>query len=166
MIPGRGVAYRTVSKSRTLSGHAVRELSEAIEELIASGDCTPQALVEVARDPASHLHKYFEWDDAKAAEQYRLTQARYYLRSINIEYVTEECEVIQMRAFVPTYVDGQGNQWKPTIEVASTEDGMEQLLRSARRELRAFTKKYGALRAYAKATSMLSAIDEFVSAAE
>lgn len=166
MIPGRGIAYRTVSRNRSLSKEAVRELAEAIEELMAKGSCTPHALVDVARDPASPLHKYFEWDDAKAAEQYRITQARYYMRSINIEYVTEECGIIEMRAFVPTYVDGQGNIWKPAIEVAATEDGMEQLLRAARRELRAFTKKYAALRAYAEATSMLKSIDAFVDAAE
>jgi hypothetical protein len=155
-----------VSRNRRLSNEAVSELSAAIEELIAQGKCTPQALVDSARDAASVLHKYFEWDDAKAAEQYRLTQARYYMRSINIEYVTEECGIIEMRAFVPTYVDGQGNLWKPAVEVAATEEGMEQLLRAARRELRAFTKKYAALRAYAQATSMLSAIDQFLGAAE
>lgn len=164
MIPGRGIAYRTVSKNRRLTGAAVKELAGAIEDLIARGKCTPQALVDAARDPQSELHKYFEWDDVKAAEQYRLTQARYYMRSINIEYVTEECGILEMRAFVPTYVDGQGNQWKATVELAATEDGMEQLLRAAQKELRAFTQKYAALRAYARATSMLNAIDEFVAA--
>lgn len=159
-----GAAYRTVAKSGRLSTAAAEELGAAIEELGRSGSCTPQALVDAARDPESKLHKYFEWDDAKAAEQYRVTQARYYMRSINVEYVTEERGVIEMRAFVPTYVDGLGKVWKPTIELAATEDGMEELLQTARAELRAFTKKYATLRAYAAATSMLSAIDQFVAA--
>lgn len=31
-----------------------------------------QFIVDVARDPQSRLHPYFEWDDAKASQQYRL----------------------------------------------------------------------------------------------
>lgn len=150
--------------SRRLSQAAVEELSAAIEELVILRRCTPQALVDEARDPKSPLHKYFEWDDARAAEQYRLTQARYYMRSINVEYVIKDQGSFEMRAFVPGYVDGEGRQWKATLEIAATEDGMQQLLDAARDELRAFTKKYAALRAFAKATSMLKAIDDFVAA--
>lgn len=36
----------------------------------------PEEIVDKARDESTELHKCFEWDDTKAAERYRLHQAR------------------------------------------------------------------------------------------
>lgn len=42
----------------------------------ANGKCKNEVLVDFARrHPASESHKCFEWDDTKAAERYRLSQA-------------------------------------------------------------------------------------------
>lgn len=158
-------AAKSRMTSNRVSQRTVNDFTAIIEELMELGRCTPQALVDEARDPKSKIHRYFEWNDATAAEQYRVLQAKYYMRSINVEYTTESSGVFEMRAFIPTYVDGGGNQWKPAMQIASTIEGMDQLLESARRELKSFTKKYAALRAFAKATSMLNAIDDFVAAA-
>jgi hypothetical protein len=45
-------------------------------------------VVEAARDPNSPLHSAFTWDDAEAAEQYRLAQARVLLRRVRVEIET------------------------------------------------------------------------------
>jgi hypothetical protein len=58
---------------------------DAKEELIAiarknDGVLRPIDVVEYARDKNTALHSSFEWDDNKAAEEYRLWQAREIIR--------------------------------------------------------------------------------------
>jgi hypothetical protein len=47
-----------------------------------SGEITPEAVVKAAEPATSPLHALFEWDDAKAAVQQRLTTANLLIRSI------------------------------------------------------------------------------------
>lgn len=54
------------------------------------GVVTPARVVDAARDKASVLHEYFEWDDAAAAESHRLDQARALIRSVRVEVRTGE----------------------------------------------------------------------------
>lgn len=42
----------------------------------------PEKVVAAARQPTSPLHSYFEWDESKAAEQFRLIQARNLIRAV------------------------------------------------------------------------------------
>ena len=46
---------------------------------------TATAVVDAARPSGSQLHRYFEWDDIKAAESWRHEQARHLLRSIEVQ---------------------------------------------------------------------------------
>ena len=64
-----------------------------------NGNLTPEAVVNEARDEASLLHPYFEWDDIVAGEAFRLNQARTLIRSFYISYQTET-ERIECHAYV------------------------------------------------------------------
>lgn len=55
-----------------------------------NGRITPDAVIADAQDKESPLHGVFEWDDSKAAHQYRLEQARELIRSVKVEIVTSE----------------------------------------------------------------------------
>lgn len=58
-------------------------------EVEAMGDAvTPEAVVSVARNPQSPMHKAFQWDDAKAAVAHRLWQAREMLGNLAVVIVT------------------------------------------------------------------------------
>lgn len=57
-----------------------------------AGTLTPEAVLADAADPTSVLHSCFEWDDSKAAHQYRLDQARGLIR-IRMTYVVDEVEI-------------------------------------------------------------------------
>ena len=48
------------------------------------GKVTPDIVVDEARPIDSPLHNVFEWDDEKAAENYRHSQARVLIRSIEV----------------------------------------------------------------------------------
>lgn len=65
---------------------AGREL-ERIQNLY--GSITPEILVDEAKSKKSPLHPIFEWDDSKAAENYRLQQARILLNNIQVTVVTD-----------------------------------------------------------------------------
>ena len=43
---------------------------------------TAAIVLRDAKKARSPLHDHFEWDDGEAAQQYRLNQARYVLRSV------------------------------------------------------------------------------------
>lgn len=48
------------------------------------GSITPRATVDEAAHPDNPIHKAFEWDDAKAADEHRLAQARRLIRAVCI----------------------------------------------------------------------------------
>ena len=64
-----------------------REALIALAEL-HQGRITPEMVVDAARDPNSPLHSAFEWDDAQAAHEHRLAQARVLLRRVRVEVET------------------------------------------------------------------------------
>jgi len=53
------------------------------------GSITPEILVNEAKKRKSPLHAIFEWDDTKAAENYRLQQARILLNNIQVTIITD-----------------------------------------------------------------------------
>lgn len=74
--------------------NAPLDTEEVGKELSKLGNFTPTDVLDIAKSPKSPLHKYFEWDDSKAAHAYRLTQARHLVLSIGLESGGN-----QMRAF-------------------------------------------------------------------
>jgi len=59
------------------------------------GSITPEILVNEAKKRKSPLHNIFEWDDTKAAGNYRLQQARILLNNIQVTVITDgESKVI------------------------------------------------------------------------
>src|ERR1700680_1931431 len=63
-----------------------QKIGEALAQIAAAsnGHLTPKAVVSEARNNRSVLHRHFEWDDAVAAEAFRLDQARTLIRSIRV----------------------------------------------------------------------------------
>jgi len=72
-----------------------KEQREAIRVRLAElefsngGRLTPSAVVEDAKDPDAPTHHCFEWDDNKAAESYRIEQARTLITSVVVMQRTE-----------------------------------------------------------------------------
>jgi len=65
----------------------------------AEGRLVPSTVVDAARDPESPLHSLFEWDDSRAAERFRLDQARTIIRRVTVTVTTQEETVT-----IPVYV--------------------------------------------------------------
>ena len=76
--------------------------AEVVSQEIAriGGQVTPREVVEVARNDTTELHKCFEWDNTKAAEEYRVEQARGIMRSlVVIEERGPEPQMVSVRAY-------------------------------------------------------------------
>jgi len=50
---------------------------------------TPEVVVRAAENQSSVLHKLFEWDENKAAYNWRLQQARTILNNIEVTIITD-----------------------------------------------------------------------------
>ena len=117
-------------------GAALAKLAEA-----ENGRLTPSAVVEAARDAKSPLNRHFEWDDAKAAQSYRLDQAREIIRVIRVDDGSKE----PARAFL-SVKDDAGVSYRTAEEVSGSIDLQLAVLKQAERDLDAFTRRYNDLR--------------------
>lgn len=76
-------------KGSILTDKQAKTYGRRIDQLIAQlgRAITPEELLEDAQDLGSPMHNFFEWDDDIAAQKYRLQQARYILRCIDVEII-------------------------------------------------------------------------------
>jgi len=119
-------------------------IGEALEtiRLENGGELHPQAVVADARDAKSPLHRYFEWDDKKAAEAHRMDQARALIRSIRI---IDDNDDKARPAFLSIRSDN-GVGYRSLGDVLSSRDLRQRLLEQAERDLDAWTARYRELR--------------------
>lgn len=131
-------AYRAKRSSR-LSDRDAQVIGEFIEDRFEDGPVTPIALVKAATAKRSVIHGYFQWDDVKAGQEYRLWQARHYLGSIEVVRLVGKREE-QTRAF---HVVTNGDRaYVPEQVVWRTPAYREQVVERARRELESWQRRY------------------------
>jgi hypothetical protein len=129
------------------------------EELEDSfGSVTAENFLNASRPEESPTHKLFEWEDHKAAENYRMHQARVIINDIRIEVVVDE-----KKMKLPAYVNvSRGDdvakyQWTP--RVFQVEETREIVLARARNELESFMVKYQKFEEFA---GVIAAIREVI----
>lgn len=119
------------------------DAQKCAEEIMEIGeDAHPSQVLEKARDENTELHKCFIWDDAVAAEKYRLNQARKVLQFLVIAEEKEPEDRPEIRFF---YKTDKESGYKPVELVVKKQDEYEALLARAYAELRAFKAKYAML---------------------
>jgi len=106
------------------------------------GELMPTAVVEAARDPAHPLHGFFEWDDSRAAEAYRLDQARAIIRLVRIDDIDPD---EPPRAFLSIGSD-RGTSYRSFDDVKASADLRDAVLRQAEKDLEAFQRRYRSLK--------------------
>lgn len=68
-----------------IKGVSAEVVGCALSELHAQhGSLSPSAVLEAARPEASPLHPVFQWNNDKAAEEYRMWQARELIRNVRV----------------------------------------------------------------------------------
>ena len=136
--------YKPTKGSR-LTDEQVARYGPRLDALSAKGggQLTAAAVLKDARSKRSPLHDFFQWDDAAAAEQFRLRQAAYLLRSITIEVTKDDRPPIRVRAFYHIDPDEEeGGHYAPLAVVVDRPEYREQLLARAVKELREMRRRY------------------------
>ena len=141
-------------RSGSIHNVAPEVAAEVCQRLEQEGRLTAQELVNESRAEDAPLHPEFEWRDEVAAERYREEQARSVIRSIEI--VSEEHEPV--RAFV--HLECAKPQYTAIHSVVMSSDSTELMLKNAVAEIKAFQRKYGALKEFA---GLFQKIDEILS---
>lgn len=94
------------------SGVSKTDIQKVIKELRAIensyGEVNPALIIEASKKKNSLLHNYFEWDNEKAADQWRVKQAQYLLNAIQVK-VIKEGKPVRMQAYSITKRIGKGH---------------------------------------------------------
>lgn len=112
-----------------------------------NGTATSEALLEVSRDEKSPTHDLFEWDDAKAAESYRLHTARCVINSIRVVY--EEINPEPVRAFVNVSEPHERATYSNIKEALADEAKKSNYLSRVQAEIDRFVEKYREVKEFA-----------------
>ena len=122
------------------------------------GSLNPHEVVDWARgNPDSALHRSLEWDDEKAAEHYRVWQAR---RLIAIHVVSADGERTTI-SLMPDRFSGTG--YRPVDRVMSNADLRAMALQQAVEELRRWEHRYRHLTELAQVFAALDQAERRVS---
>jgi hypothetical protein len=114
------------------------ELSRLDKE---NGGLTPEILLRAAKPKTSPLHGQFTWDNVRAANDWRLYEARQLLGRYKIR-VVEDGEPKHVRAFIHVPAE---DRWRSIEDVRSDHVRLQSVVEAAGRDLRAFRRKYEAL---------------------
>ena len=129
------------SKVRNLEADdAGRELSK----LARRGPLTAEKIVAKAAPETSPLHPAFEWDDAEAARQHRLAQARLIMRSVVV--VSESGERSPLLIHVVHEKCG-GSAYLTEAAIVSDDELLAAALQEAHHALQGCLKRYHHLEA-------------------
>lgn len=121
------------------------------------GALTPRAVVDDAVHDNSPLHKCFEWDDVKAADAFRIEEARKLIGSIVVAQVDETPVPKETRAFVHTNLEGPRYE---AIQVAVQRADMRaEILGRAQQEIKMWRARYAA---YSEFAQVHGAIDRLL----
>ena len=111
--------------------------AEFVYQEFLQTDGTPQGLVDYAAEhPDSEVYKCFTWDDEKAANLYRLTEARQVIRHL---VFTEEDGTTPTKIRV---IQRSSDRYEPIKTIMRDVDEYQRLLDRAYAELQSFKERY------------------------
>src|SRR3990167_3299279 len=107
------------------------------------GELDAKSVLDLARPKSSPIHNYFTWEDTKAAEAYRLMQARQL-----ISCVVVEIKGVEVRKYTtPVVVNDTGDKYYVDVQVArKAPDIWAQVLDRALADLVSWKQRYGNLK--------------------
>lgn len=142
-------------------GVPAAKANKEIERIKRKKGLSAEAIVQEAKDKNNILHPLFEWDDAKAADKYRLTQAQNITRAL---VAVDEETGVETRLYFPTIFRSPKEARSVTMydsieNILADPDARGNLLKRALAELESFKRKYSNLE---ELSDVMQAIDSLV----
>lgn len=154
-----------INQLNQMTATITQSAAEAVKELAAryGGNITPDIVLDAARPATSPLHGIFQWDDSKAAEEYRLMQAAHLIRRIKVTIPAGEGRSVTVRAFVnvrneDAESDSSRGFYVPVETALAVSDYRSQIIAQCKRDIAAFRAKYAAL---TEAGRIIQAMNQF-----
>lgn len=123
------------------------------------GRLTAPDVVRNAQGEASPLHRYFEWNDATAAEAHRLDQARHLLRSVVLVQTEEHGAIRPIRAFAKITTP-EIDSYEPIAHVMANPALRLAVLREVRSEIKHLREKVESFEDLAELVTALDQVDK------
>ena len=121
-----------------VSGELFEQLSQTKEGL------TAETLLNANKLKNAPLHNDYEWNNQKAANEWRLHQSRHFLNSLIVVMVNDETsEELHTRA---VHITTEAHKYEPITTIIKEENKYAVLLENALAELNSFKRKYEVLK--------------------
>lgn len=133
------MVYKWKINLHSTDAQTAGEVCKQLEETVG---LTAKNLLDASRPEDAPLHREFEWNDDKAAELYRESQARFIIRNLVVADYSEKSGCEPIRAYFKV---SESKHYKSIETIVKIEDKRRILLQTAIKELQAFRKKYDAL---------------------
>lgn len=122
-------------------------ITELLDLYERKGGLTAEDVVEFARNENTALHKHFTWDDAQAAQLWRLQQARRII-NVSIQFSGDDSAPKTFRPLVGLIKDNTipGGGYRSSLEVYNAGEQQRRLLvKQAISEAQRWRMRYGNL---------------------
>lgn len=140
-----GFKKYTATKGSPFDRKKVQMYGEELEKITEKkGVLKPLDVVEVARNKRNPLHECFDWDDSKAAEKYRLHQARNLINHISVIVRWDHTEKEQKAFFSvnETPYEKENRAYVTFERVLSEPELRNQMIEQALSEVEYWQEKY------------------------
>lgn len=117
---------------------------------------SPEEIVRAAESASSPLHPAFEWNDERAAQRYRIDQARQLLAMIDVVIIKPDQTEAAIRAFVSVASD-EGRGYVATTHALADPDMRKLVIHRAWVELKAWQQRHAELSEFGE---IFAAIDQ------
>jgi hypothetical protein len=123
-----------------------QEIGETLDAIRMNngGELQPRHVVEEAKKPSSLIHRYFEWDNGKAANLFRVSQARKLIGCIEVVDISRN-GVKSTPAFV-SLNNGEGVSYRSVSDVIASKEMQKAIMEQAERDLRGYLRRYQSLK--------------------
>lgn len=142
-------------------------IKERVQEVVNqiyknNGEVRPSILIEIARPKGSLAHDAFEWDNRKAGDEYRLMQARQWIRKVEIIIEEQPERLIHVPIIMncdnnETHENTQEGYYKPVSIVLQDKSEFDAALNETLTKLIAAKSAYNVLKSAAKSEKKIKA---------
>lgn len=122
-----------------MSADIVGGVCEQIES--ENGSVTKEQFLEASRPENAPTHSLFEWDDAKAAEAYRLDTSKRIINCLRVTYINSEQEECKVKAFVNVSDFSEKAKYESVEVILKESDKRSVYLNRIRQELDNYIKR-------------------------
>lgn len=146
----------------SLPGVTAQVVGDTLKKLEAEhGIVTPAAVVSIARPRNAPFHQCFEWDDSRAADKFRLDQARLIIRSVEVVHIMENGKQERQLGYVSIAENKPGSSaYMNTPDALKDERYSAKIIEDAKSQLLGWRRRYGHLTEMVKEfASVVEAID-------